>query len=86
MLSISAKKLNEKSMAEIIKSAPRNESIDFLKIYFIAFTILFLLCIQLVAMSKMLRDPKKLVPWYNGTGVLLYVIGMMVSATGLGYF
>tara|TARA_B100000524_G_scaffold282825_1_gene158691 strand:- start:486 stop:590 length:105 start_codon:yes stop_codon:yes gene_type:complete len=33
MLSISAKKLNEKSMAEIIKSAPRNESIDFLKIY-----------------------------------------------------
>jgi chlorophyll synthase len=58
----------------------------YLKIYFIAFTILFLLCIQLVAMSKMLRDPKKLVPWYNGTGVLLYVIGMMVSATGLGYF
>jgi len=57
-----------------------------LKIYFIAFTILILLCIQLVAMSKMLRDPKKLVPWYNGTGVLLYVIGMMVSATGLGYF
>ena len=35
---------------------------------------------------QMLRDPKKLVPWYNGTGVLLYVIGMMVSATGLGYF
>ena len=58
----------------------------YIKIYFIAFTILFLLCIQLVAMSKMLRDPKKLVPWYNGTGVLLYVIGMMVSATGLGYF
>ena len=57
-----------------------------LKIYFIAFTILILLCTQLVAMSKMLRDPKKLVPWYNGTGVLLYVIGMMVSATGLGYF
>ena len=58
----------------------------YLKIYFIAFIIVILLCIQLVAMSKMLRDPKKLVPWYNGTGVLLYVIGMMVSATGLGYF
>ena len=57
-----------------------------LKIYFIALIIFILLCAQLLAMSKMLRDPKKLVPWYNGTGVLLYVIGMMVSATGLGYF
>ena len=57
-----------------------------LKMYSIALVILILLCIQLVAMSKMLTNPKKLVPWYNGTGVLLYVIGMMISAIGLGYF
>lgn len=56
------------------------------KMYSIALVILILLCIQLVAMSKMLTNPKKLVPWYNGTGVLLYVIGMMISAIGLGYF
>ena len=42
-----------------------------LKMYSIALVILILLCIQLVAMSKMLTNPKKLVPWYNATGVLL---------------
>ena len=57
-----------------------------LKMYFIAFIIFILLCTQIVAMSKMLKNPKKLVPWYNGTGVLSYVIGMMISAIGLGYF
>ena len=57
-----------------------------LKMYFIAFIIFILLCTQIVAMSKMLTNPKKLVPWYNGTGVLSYVIGMMISAIGLGYF
>ena len=55
----------------------------YLKIYFIAFAILILLCIQLVAMSEMLKDPKKLVPWYNAPGVLLYVTGMMITAMGL---
>jgi|TARA_B000000565_G_scaffold195119_1_gene149352 chlorophyll synthase len=57
-----------------------------LKMYFIAFIIFILLCTQIVAMSKMLKNPKKLVPWYNGTGVLSYVTGMMISAIGLGYF
>ena len=58
----------------------------FLKINFIAMIILLLLCFQFIAMTKMLKNPKKLVPWYNGTGVFLYIIGMMVSAIGLGYF
>ena len=31
----------------------------------------------------MLRDPKGLAPWYNGTGVILYVSGMMVAAVAL---
>ena len=38
------------------------------------------------AVTEALKNPKKLVPWYNGTGVLSYVIGMMISAIGLGYF
>ncbi|PIL21118.1 bacteriochlorophyll/chlorophyll a synthase [Puniceibacterium antarcticum] len=38
---------------------------------------------QLWAMSVMLRDPKAKAPWYNGTGVLMYVSGMMVSAFAL---
>ncbi len=42
--------------------------------------IAFLLLLQLAAMRVMLRDPKAKAPWYNGTGVLLYVSGMMIAA------
>jgi chlorophyll synthase len=35
------------------------------------------------AMRVMLRDPKERAPWYNGTGVLLYVSGMMIAAFAL---
>ncbi|AHM03488.1 Chlorophyll a synthase ChlG [Roseibacterium elongatum DSM 19469] len=38
------------------------------------------LILQFYAMSVMLRDPKAKAPWYNGTGVTLYVLGMMVTA------
>jgi chlorophyll synthase len=41
------------------------------------------LVIQLGLMRRMLRDPRALAPWYNGTGVLLYVIGMLISAFAL---
>jgi chlorophyll synthase len=39
-----------------------------------------LLVLQLLAKRKMLRDPRALAPWYNGTGVTLYVLGMLASA------
>lgn len=35
------------------------------------------------AMRVMLRDPKAKAPWYNGTGVLMFITGMMIAATGL---
>ena len=35
---------------------------------------------QFAAMRVLLRDPKAKAPWYNGTGVLLYVTGMMIAA------
>lgn len=38
---------------------------------------------QLYCMAILYRDPKKLAPWYNGTGVMLYVLGMMVAAIAL---
>ncbi|MBD0864147.1 MAG: chlorophyll synthase ChlG [Rhodobacteraceae bacterium] len=41
------------------------------------------LLLQGRAMAIMLRDPKAQVPWYNGTGVLLYVSGMMIAAFAL---
>jgi chlorophyll/bacteriochlorophyll a synthase len=36
--------------------------------------------LQVLCMLRLLTDPKKFAPWYNGTGVLLYVLGMLVSA------
>jgi chlorophyll synthase len=41
------------------------------------------LVLQLLAMRRWLRDPRALAPWYNGTGVTLYVAGMMASAVAL---
>jgi chlorophyll synthase len=35
---------------------------------------------QLACMARMLTDPKRFAPWYNATGVTLYVSGMMISA------
>ena len=39
---------------------------------------------QLLCMKRLLSDPKHLAPWYNATGVSLYVLGMMSAALGLG--
>ncbi len=38
------------------------------------------LAAQLVLMRTLMRDPAGRAPWYNATGVLLYVIGMLISA------
>ena len=49
--------------------------------------IAVLLLLQLAAMARLLRRPRELAPWYNATGVTLYVLGMLVSAfavAGLG--
>jgi len=42
-----------------------------------------LLAAQLVAMRKLLGDPRALAPWYNGTGVTLYVLGMLLCGFAL---
>ena len=48
-----------------------------------AFAVLALGLGQVWAMSVMLRDPRAKAPWYNGTGVLMYISGMMVAAFAL---
>ena len=45
-----------------------------------ALAITACLLAQMAAMRVLFRDPKAKAPWYNGTGVLLYVIGMMIAA------
>ena len=48
-----------------------------------ALAIALLLLAQIAAMRVLLRDPKGRAPWYNGTGVTLYVSGMMIAAFAL---
>jgi chlorophyll/bacteriochlorophyll a synthase len=40
--------------------------------------------IQIALMVRLVGDPAKLAPWYNATGVSLYVFGMLAAALGLG--
>ena len=42
-----------------------------------------LLLIQLLLMVRLLQSPRERAPWYNGTGITLYVSGMLVSAFAL---
>jgi chlorophyll synthase len=48
-----------------------------------AIAITALLAAQVAAMRVLLRDPKGRAPWYNGTGVMLFVSGMMIAAFAL---
>jgi chlorophyll/bacteriochlorophyll a synthase len=43
-----------------------------------------LLAVQTGLMLRLIRDPAKLAPWYNATGVTCYVLGMLAAALGLG--
>jgi chlorophyll synthase len=48
-----------------------------------ALAVLALLIGQIAAMRVLFRDPKGRAPWYNGTGVVMYVAGMMITAFAL---
>lgn len=48
-----------------------------------ALSVAVVLAAQFWAMSVMFKDPRAKAPWYNGTGVLLYVSGMMMAAFAL---
>ncbi len=42
--------------------------------------------VQIGLMVRLVSDPAKLSPWYNATGVSLYVFGMLAAALGLGEY
>jgi chlorophyll synthase len=50
---------------------------------YFAIAVTLLLTLQIILMTRLLRSPKELAPWYNGTGITLYVSGMLVSAFAL---
>ncbi len=45
--------------------------------------VTLLLAAQVAAMGVLLQDPRGKAPWYNGTGVLFYVLGMLVTALAI---
>jgi chlorophyll synthase len=45
--------------------------------------VLLVLLAQLALMRRLLTDPRRFAPWYNGTGITLYVLGMLLSAFAL---
>jgi len=45
-----------------------------------ALIVLGLLIAQFAAMRRLLQDPREHAPWYNGTGITFYVLGMMTCA------
>jgi chlorophyll synthase len=50
---------------------------------FHALALAALLVAQWAAMRVLLRDPKGKAPWYNGTGIVFYISGMMIAAFAL---
>ncbi len=42
--------------------------------------------IQIALMLRLVGNPAKLAPWYNATGISLYVLGMLAAALGLGEY
>jgi len=48
-----------------------------------AVAVAVLLVVQIALMTRLVQRPRELAPWYNGTGVTLYVSGMLVTAFAL---
>lgn len=48
-----------------------------------ALAVAGVLVAQIILMLRLVKRPKDLAPWYNATGITLYVSGMMISAFAL---
>jgi len=48
-----------------------------------ALGVALLLAVQWWLMHRLLQRPRELAPWYNGTGITLYVLGMLLSSFAL---
>ena len=49
-----------------------------------AAAVIIMLAAQIALMRRLLQKPRELAPWYNATGVSLYVLGMLVTAFAVG--
>jgi chlorophyll synthase len=73
-------------LACVVMAVPQAVVVAFLLAWgrpYHAIAIVGLLALQVVLMNRLLQRPRELAPWYNGTGITLYVAGMLVSAFAL---
>jgi chlorophyll synthase len=78
---------NAAGLACIIMAAPQIVVVALLLMWsqpLGAVAISLSLAAQIALMRRLLSDPAKLAPWYNGTGTTLYVLGMLVSGFCIG--
>jgi chlorophyll synthase len=74
-------------LACLVMAAPQLVVIALLALWgkpFHAVAVGVSLGVQLNLMARLITDPRKLAPWFNATGVFLYVLGMLISAFALG--
>ena len=53
-------------------------------LYEYSIIVFALILIQFFAMFKLYKNPSKNAPWFNKTGVLAFILGMMISAISIG--
>ncbi|MEL7113126.1 MAG: UbiA family prenyltransferase, partial [Pseudomonadota bacterium] len=56
----------------------------YIEMYLHAGLVSALVAAQIWLMTILLRAPEEKAPWFNATGTLLYVLGMLVTAFALG--
>ncbi|PSO21566.1 chlorophyll synthase ChlG [Bradyrhizobium sp. MOS003] len=77
---------NAARFACVVMAAPQVAVVALLLVWqrpFYAAAVAVLLLSQLLLMSHFLKSPRQRAPWYNGTGISCYVVGMLVSAFAL---
>ncbi|MBR0993133.1 chlorophyll synthase ChlG [Bradyrhizobium japonicum] len=77
---------NAARFACVVMAAPQVAVVALLLAWqrpFYAAAVAVLLLTQLLLMVHFLKSPRQRAPWYNGTGISCYVVGMLVSAFAL---
>jgi len=73
-------------LACVVMAAPQLDVVALLALWghpWHAAIVAAMLLAQALLMARLLREPEKRAPWYNATGVSLYVLGMLVSGLAL---
>jgi chlorophyll synthase len=73
-------------LACVVMAVPQVAAVGLLVVWdrvWFALALAAMLAAQLALMPRLLHQPRRLAPWYNATGVSLYVLGMLLSAVAV---